>query len=226
MFTRTKNRKGLSTVIVTLIILVASVVLGTGVVLYGTSLFQTGAQSQSISTQGTQVWVNTTNGKANPGWTWGAAAIRNDGDKILSVDTISVRGTQVPFSNWYYDSNAARVTSANFQSQLTYTGVGAQLTGIMDNSNTTVLTAASPAGCSGTGATFAINEFGNSSPNPTLCFLQASGPVSLKPGDKAIIYFQIPTGILSSVDAGSSSSVAMYAGKVGAPVTVTVQSKS
>jgi hypothetical protein len=221
MFTRTKNRKAISTVIVTLIILVASVVLGTGVVLYGTSLFQTGAQSQSISTQGVQVWVNTT---TTTGWTWGAAAIRNDGDKILSVDTISVRGTQVPFSSWYFDSNAVRVTSTNFQSQLNYTGTTA--VGIMKNSNSTVLAASSPAGCSGTGATFAINEFGSKSSNPTMCFAQASGPVSLKPGDKAIIYFQIPTGILSSVDAGSSSSVALYAGKVGAPVTVTVQSKS
>jgi hypothetical protein len=219
MFTRTKNRKAISTVIVTLIILVASVVLGTGVVLYGTSLFQTGAQSQSISTQGVQVWVNTT---TTTGWTWGAAAIRNDGDKILSVDTISVRGTQVPFSSWYFDSNPTRVTSTNFQSQLNYTGTTG--TGIMkswlQNTGST-----SGAACAANTFVFQINEFGSIA-NPTLCFAQATGPVSLKPGDKAIIYFQIPTGILSSVDAGSSSSVALYAGKVGAPVTVTVQSKS
>src|SRR5690242_12765809 len=100
MFTRTKNRKALSTVIVTLIILVASVVLGTGVVLYGTSLFQTGAQSSAISVQGTHVWVNATTGTRTQ-WTWGAAEIRNSADKILSVDQISVRGNQVPFANWY-----------------------------------------------------------------------------------------------------------------------------
>src|SRR5512146_3058640 len=119
MFLRTKNRKAISAVLTTLIILVASVVLGTGVVLYGTSLFQTGAQSSGVSTQGVHVWVNST---SNPTYVWGAAEIRNSGDKILSVDQINVRGNQVPFANWYYDSNPSRVTATNFQSQLTDTG--------------------------------------------------------------------------------------------------------
>jgi len=221
MFLRTKNRKAISAVLTTLIILVASVVLGTGVVLYGTSLFQTGAQSSGVSTQGVHVWLNSTSSPNT--WTWGAAEIRNSGDKILSVDQINVRGTQVPFANWYYDSSS-RVTAANFQSQLTYTGTDGN--GLMKNSNSTVSTAASPKGCNGiSGIAFGINEFGNNSPNTTLCFTQASGPISLKPGDKAIVYYQVPTGILSTVDAGSQSSVAVYAGSVGAPQSVTVESK-
>ena len=114
MFLRTKNRKAISAVITTLIILVASVVLGTGVVLYGTSLFQTGAQSSGVTAQGTQVWVNATTG-VSPTYVWGAAEVRNSGDKILSVDQINVRGSQIPFANWYYDSNPTRVTVANFQ---------------------------------------------------------------------------------------------------------------
>ena len=223
MFTkaRTKNRKALSTVIVTLIILVASVVLGTGVVLYGTSLFQTGAQSSAISVQGTHVWVNATAGTAKT-WVWGAAEIRNSGDKILSVDQISVRGTQIPFASWYFDSDRTRVTAANFQSQLNYTGTntvsanaGMMLTYYGTSSDNT---------CTG-GATFCINEYGKTG-NPTLHFSQATGPISLKPGDRAIVYFQIPIGVLSTVDAGSQSSVAIYAGNVGAPQSVTVESKS
>ncbi|MBI1829174.1 MAG: hypothetical protein HY222_07370 [Thaumarchaeota archaeon] len=212
MFTRTKNRKAISAVLTTLIILVASVVLGTGVVLYGTSLFQTGAQSAGISTQGVHVWANST---STPTYVWGAAEIRNSGDKILSVDTISVRGTQVPFANWYFDSSATRVTAANFQSQLNYTqtnGAGIMKTYVGTGTNNCV------------GASFAINEFGTVT-NPTLCFTQATGPISLKPGDKAIVYFQVPNGVLSTVDAGSQSSVAIYAGNVGAPQTITVESK-
>src|SRR5579864_9302197 len=99
MFQRTHNRKAISAVLTTLIILVASVVLGTGVVLYGTSLFQTGAQSSGVSTQGVHVWVNSTSTPTT--YVWGAAEIRNSGDKILYVDQINVRGTQVPFANWY-----------------------------------------------------------------------------------------------------------------------------
>ena len=217
MFTRTKNRKAISAVLTTLIILVASVVLGTGVVLYGTSLFQTNAQSSGVATQGAHVWVRAVN--ATTTFTWGAAEIRNSGDKILSVDQISVRGSQIPFASWYSDNNSTRVTAANFQSQLQYTGTNT-LSGLMSNFGT------APAGCAGSATQFYINEFGSGAQvNPTLCFTQATGPISLKPGDKAIVYFQVPNGILSTVDAGSQSSVAVYAGNVGAPQSVTVESK-
>src|SRR5438445_3001935 len=120
MYPRTKNRKAISTVLTTMIILVASVVLGTGVVIYGTSLFQTGAQSQGIATQGIKVWVNST---ASQGYAWGAAAVRNTGDKLVSVDTISVRGTAVPFSNWYFTTDSLQVTSGNIQAAFNYTAV-------------------------------------------------------------------------------------------------------
>src|SRR5579885_3326804 len=179
MFTRTKSRKAISAVLTTLIILVASVVLGTGVVLYGTSLFQTGAQSAGISTQGVHVWANST---STPTYVWGAAEIRNSGDKILSVDTISVRGNQVPFANWYYDNSPARVTTANFQSQLTYTGT-ATTAYRSGNATMTAVPAgmmmsfgSTPAGCPTSTTAFSINEFGSGSQtNPTLCFTQASG---------------------------------------------------
>ncbi len=218
MFLRTKNRKAISAVLTTLIILVASVVLGTGVVLYGTSLFQTGAQSSGVSTQGVHVWANST---STPTYVWGAAEIRNSGDKILSVDQINVRGTQIPFANWYYDSSPARVTSSNFQSQLVYTGLGTAGTANMMNTNNATSFASCPAGTK-----FAIQEVAPySASSPSLCFGQASGPISLKPGDKTIVYFQVPNGVLSTVDAGAQSSVAVYAGNVGAPQTITVESK-
>ncbi len=61
--------------------------------------------------------------------------------------------------------------------------------------------------------------------NPTLCLTQQAGPVSLAPGAKAIVYFKVPQNVLTSVDAGSASSVAVYAGKVGSPQSVTVAAK-
>jgi len=230
MFLRTKNRKAISAVLTTLIILVASVVLGTGVVLYGTSLFQTGAQSSGVAVQGVHVWTNATSGMTTT-YVWGAAEIRNSGDKILSVDQINVRGNQIPFANWFYDSNSARVTAANFQAQLNYTGTA---TSAYRTTNSGVLSGmmqaygAAPTGCAISATQFYVNEFGSGAnpTNPSLCLAQASGPISLKPGDKAIVYFQVPTGILSTVDAGSQSSVAIYAGSVGAPQSVTVESKS
>jgi len=81
------KRKGISTVLTTVIILVASVVLGSGVVLYGTSIFQTVAQQESVEVQGIQLWVNATDAAGDA---WGAAGVRNDGTRFyLSIPLLS-----------------------------------------------------------------------------------------------------------------------------------------
>src|SRR3989475_1845212 len=213
MFPRTHKRKAISTVLTTMIILVASVVLGTGVVIYGTSLFQTGAQSESISTQGVKMWVNATS--AN-GISWGAAAVRNTGDKLESVDTISVRGVATPYTSWYYANTTNSL--ANIQDQFVYgSNDGA---GILKNYSTS----GTYDTCTGNTAspTFRIDVDGAGVGHPTMCFISANGPISLKPGESVIIYFHLPTGVLDTIDSGQSTSVALYAGKLGAPVTVTI----
>ena len=228
MFPRTKNRKAISTVLTTMIILVASVVLGTGVVLYGTSLFQTNASSESISTTGTQVWVDSS---GSSGWAWGAFDIRNSGDKLLSVDQIQIRGQAIPFANWYADTDITRVTASNYQSALNYTVMltaSLSKNGALKNGTamgvTAPLTTTSACPNSNAAGTLII-QLGTNTQNPSLCMTSQSGPVSLAPGAKAIIYFKVPQNLLTSVDASSSNSVAVYAGKVGSPVSVTAQSK-
>jgi len=217
MFQRTKNRKAISTVLTTMIILVASVVLGTGVVLYGTSLFQTNASSSGITVTGTQVWVDS---KTSSGWAWGAFDVRNSGDKLLSVDQIQIRGQAIPFANWYFDTDTARVTSTNFQQALNYSYLQSTVTGQLKNYTGS---AANP-NCPGP-APIAMNLIGSSSTNPVLCLSPGSGPISLAPGGVAIVYFKVQNGLLTTIDAGSASSVAVYAGKVGSPVSVTVAAK-
>ncbi|MDE1762838.1 MAG: hypothetical protein KGH88_01155 [Thaumarchaeota archaeon] len=220
MFLKTKNRKAISAVLATLIILVATVVLGTGVILFGTSLFQTNAQSSGLAVQGVHVWINSNSPTT---YAWGAAEIRNSGDKILSVDQISVRGTQIPFSSWYFDNNSTRVTAGNFQSQLIYSSTSGTTPGMMESYYSGKAQTSPPPTCPTTTTAFGINE--STTLAPIVCFSQASGPISLKPGDMAITYFKIPNGVLSTVDSGSASSVALYAGNVGAPQSITVQSQ-
>jgi hypothetical protein len=222
MFPRTKNRKAISAVLTTMIILVASVVLATGVVLYGTSLFQTNASSQSIITTGTQLWLDSA---GNSGWAWGAFDVRNTGDKILSIDQIQIRGQAVPFANWYFDKDPTRVTSTNFQQALNYTGLASTVTGKLNN----YTGAASGAQlCGANAAALNVYLFGqaaSTASTPQLCMAQSSGPISLAPGEKAIIYFKVTQNLLTPVDASSSNSVAVYAGKSGSPISVTAQSK-
>jgi hypothetical protein len=202
-----KNR-ALSTVLTTVIILVASVVLGSGVVLYGASLFQGGTQQEAISVSGVKVWVHATDSN---GLAWGAAGVRNTGDKVISVDKIQIRGTDVPFSQWYPD---LVVTPTVFQQALNHTGWSGIAGGI-----------AAYAGCSGTTA---INIDPDSGGSITECIQAdaATGPVSLTPGASAIIYFRLNNGTLTSLDSGANTSVNIFAGKTGAPQSVTVQGKS
>lgn len=217
MFPKTKNRKAISTVLTTLIILVASVVLGTGVVLYGTSLFQTGAQSESITTTGTQVWVDSTN---SSGYAWGAADVRNSGDKLLSLDKISIRGQDIAFSNWYADKSSTRVSTTNFQSALIDPGLVSAANPLIVNK-----TSGASNNCPSSGPGPIVLNLVGTGTAQVVCLTQQTGPISLQPGDKAIVYFKTPQNLLTSVDAGASASIALYAGQVGSPVTVTIASK-
>ena len=205
------KRKGISTVLTTVIILVASVVLGSGVVLYGTSLFQTVAQQESIEVQGIQIWVNATDPLGD---SWGAAAIRNNGDQVLAVDTISIKGANVPFANWYVDTDQTRVTTENFQYTFVHEGTGGA--GTMMNSSPTVTTPCSPA------ADLEIDLDADGS-LPTLCLDQASGPVGLNPGERAIVYFQVPQGKVTTLDAGAATTLKIFAGEAGAPLSTVIQ---
>ena len=220
MFPRTSNRKAISVVLTTMIILVASVVLGTGVVIYGTSLFQTGAQQEEISTQGIKVWVASGNQTFPAGW--GAAGVRNSGDKIISVDQILVRGATVPFSSWYVDANQTRVSAENYQSQFNSTGLDSN-SDMRDSEDSGGGIPTEQCGADATNdfTTLEIDQ-DQSGSKPTLCLVQLSGPQSLTTGQRMVVYFKMPYGILSSIDSGSTISVSIFAGKTGAPTSVTV----
>ncbi|TLX83420.1 MAG: hypothetical protein E6L00_01105 [Thaumarchaeota archaeon] len=58
--------------------------------------------------------------------------------------------------------------------------------------------------------------------NLPLCLKQASGPIALNPGDKMVVYFKIPIGILGPIDSGSAVTINIFAGNIGGPTTVTV----
>ena len=205
--TRHMNR-ALSTVLTTIIILVASVVLATGVVLYGTSLFQTSTQQEAISISGVKLW---TNANEPTGYTWGAFSVRNSGDKILSVDKISIRGEDVPFSQWYPDTSVGDGTI--LQQAMNFSG--------WDSSSAWRL-ATNDSLCSGVTNDLEINI----AVGKNFCANATSSPVGLEPGAGAIIYFQVANGTLTPLDAGVSSAVGIFAGKSGAPISVTVSSKS
>jgi len=226
---RTNNKRAISAVLTTIIILVASIVLGTAVVVYSTSLFQTGGQQQAIQVQGVKGWVNST-AQAGVYTAWGAAAVRNSGDKILSVDNIQMRGAQIPFTSWFADVNQTRVNSgSNFQAQFNLTKTdmngfpigSAANGGVVTGGGTPCVTFARNTLPAAPNLSFQIEEDGAGSSLP-LCLTQQTGPISLNPGAAAIIYWQVPNGVFTSLDSGAVTTVSIFAGKVGAPQSIRV----
>ncbi len=206
MKTKLSKKRAISTVLTTVIILVASVVLGSGVVLYGTSLFQGSTQTEAIAVSTTKLWVHST---APEGLAWGAAGVRNTGDKVLSVDKITIRGADIPFSQWYADSS---VSAELYQQALNHSGWDASATsGFLFNNVV----------C----APVTTLEF-DLGATDDFCADAATGPISLTPGQAAIIYFKLTNGTITSLDSGVNTSVNVYAGKAGAPQSVTVQGQS
>jgi len=204
-----RKHRALSGVLVTIIIMVASIVLASGVVLYGTTLFQGGAQQESITVSGIKMWVHGTDGN---GLAWGAFTVRNTGDKVLSVDRIAVRGVDVPFKQWYPDVS---VTSDIIQQPMNFTGWSG-INGFLNNDTTELCTPDTKMALliqSGAGA------------DGWFCANAGAGPIGLDPGQGAIIYFTLNNGTVSSVDGGAQTSVSVFAGKTGAPQSTAIGSK-
>jgi hypothetical protein len=92
-----KNRKALSTVVTTLIILVVSVLLATVVTFYAINVTTTRVQEESLFLTKQHVWYNTSGS-----WAQAAIVIINTGGKDVVIDKVTVRGQECPWTNVYY----------------------------------------------------------------------------------------------------------------------------
>jgi len=92
-----KNKKGLSVVVTTLIILVVSVLLATVVTFYAINVTTTRVQEESLFLTKQHVWFNTTGS-----WAQAAIVIVNTGGKDVVLDKISVRGQESEWQTVYY----------------------------------------------------------------------------------------------------------------------------
>ena len=117
-----RRRRGIGTVITTLIILIASVALAAGVVVFGGSMFQTNTQNEAIEISNTHIWIN-------PSGTSSVAAfvVQNTGGKPVSISELTIRGMSVPSSSWYYNNTLTIANAANvlrdLSSDFTLTGI-------------------------------------------------------------------------------------------------------
>lgn len=111
------NKKGLSVVVTTLIILVVSVLLVTVVTFYAINVTTTRVQEESLFLTKQHVRFNTTGS-----WAQAAIVIVNTGGKDVVLDKISVRGQEYEWQTVYYGrtsnitiSDDLDVTSTNIK---------------------------------------------------------------------------------------------------------------
>jgi hypothetical protein len=102
-----KNKKALSTVVTTLIILVVSVLLATVVTFYAINVTTTRVQEESLFLTKQHIWYNTTGG-----WAQGAIVVVNTGGKDVVLDKITVRGQECPWTSvFYWRTNTETISS-------------------------------------------------------------------------------------------------------------------
>ena len=113
-----QKRRGIGNVITTLIILIASVVLGAGVIFFGGSMFQTNTQQESMKVSNVHAWV-ANNGTGVAGdLSITAFAVQNTGSKPIAINSISMRGFSIPNSDWY-SCGPSCGTLSNINTELT-----------------------------------------------------------------------------------------------------------
>jgi hypothetical protein len=103
-----KNRKALSTVVTTLIILVVSVLLAGVVTYFAINVVSTRVQQESLNLQYAHVWFDTATGQGGEA----AIMITNTGGRDVVLQTIAVRGQTVAVTNlfWFAVSTPADLT--------------------------------------------------------------------------------------------------------------------
>ena len=104
MNTLLRNKKGLSTVVTTLIILVVSVLLATVVTFYAINVTTTRVQEESIQVAKLHLWHNGTT------FAEGAFLIVNTGGRDLVLDKISVRGQESAWNTIYYNKTTGAIS--------------------------------------------------------------------------------------------------------------------
>lgn len=99
-----RSKKGLSTVVTTLIILVVAVLLASVVTFYAINVVTTRVQEESLQIYKQHIWHN--------GTTFAEAVflLINTGGRDVVLDKISVRGQESPWANVYYNKTTNSIS--------------------------------------------------------------------------------------------------------------------
>lgn len=95
-----RDKRGLSQVVTTLIILVVSVLLAGVVTYYATNITMTRTEQEDVVIQYAHVWVNSS------GTAEAAFYLKNVGGRDILIDKITIRGVEAEWSSVYYNTSS------------------------------------------------------------------------------------------------------------------------
>ena len=112
-----KSKKGLSTVVTTLIILVISVLLATVVTYYAMNMVSTRVIQEDGRITQLHIWVDTqTNATSNETTAQAALFFKNTGGRDVLLDKVTVRYQDIPWTDIYYAITTDSITTdMNYQ---------------------------------------------------------------------------------------------------------------
>jgi len=178
-----KSKKGLSTVVTTLIILVVSVLLATVVTFYAINVTTNRTQQESLYMANLHVWYNTT----GTGWAEAAFAITNTGGRDAVLQSITARSQPTAWANVYYNSS----------STWTVNSLSPSILPLGKTANTTNTNVATMAGTYGTTAVTSV------------ILHQASNVITLKSGWTLVVYIMHPDSVGQN-DVGTPVAVTVF----------------
>jgi len=111
-----KGKKGLSTVVTTLIILVVSVLLATVVTYYAINMTTTRVQEENLRISKAHIWANSSDQQA-------AFVIVNIGGRDTLIDKIQVRGQDMAWASVWYDRASSAPAEPTFVGNFTAAGL-------------------------------------------------------------------------------------------------------
>jgi hypothetical protein len=93
-----KNRRGLSEVVTTLIILVISILLASVLVFFAINVVNTRVQEEDLNVANVHIWVNSTAASGTSSCTLASMMVVNIGGRDVVLDQIAVRGQACPWN--------------------------------------------------------------------------------------------------------------------------------
>ncbi len=94
-----KNRRALSTVVTTLIILVVAVLLATVVTYFAINVVSTRVQEENLSVVRQHIWNNATGILGSPSYCLASLVVTNTGGRDVVINQIAVRGQACPWND-------------------------------------------------------------------------------------------------------------------------------